>query len=226
VDISLSHDEKQLLNEILSENTTVEVIVPKDSLDEVLWHQLSVCLRAAGFFQRASIRIRPIIGRIFAIIRQRPDMYKSKGYTSFNDFIKKYVYAHLGISRTIVYECLQIADKFPSLPLKDYDELGATKLKILSRFTNQTAPSHRRHIDKAKDMTITQFEEWASKQNLIDKGETRPAVITIPTDGAICAEWAKFANNGNIHKAAGAIGHGHILRAMMQECASSWGVDW
>lgn len=226
MDLQLSHDEDRLLKTIFAEDSTVEVIVPADSEGEVLWHQLSVCLRAAGFFQKASIRIRPIIGRIFAIIRQRPEIYKMKGYTSFDHFIKQYVYVHLGISRTIVYECLQVAEKFPSLPMKDYDELGATKLKMLGRFTDQTAPSHRKYIEKAKGMTITQFEGWATKQHLIEKGETSPAVITIPTDAAICAEWEKFARNGNIHKAAGAIAPGHVLRAMMQECASSWGVSW
>lgn len=226
MELSLSHDERQLLDTILSQNTTVEVIVPRNSDDDVLWHQLTVCLRSMNFFQRAQARVRPIIGRIFRIIKERPELFKNRGYQNFDDFIHRYVYAQLGMSRTVVYECMQIAEKFPSLPMEEYDEVGTTKLRILGQFTNQQSPSHRKHLDRAKEMSVTELRGWAEKRHLIEAGEDKPEVITIPTRKNIADQWSKFSKSDSVHKAAGAIAPGHVLQAMIQECASSWGIEW
>jgi hypothetical protein len=218
----LTTDEQALLRELLEEDSQIEVVVPASSSGEWLYGGLETCCKALNYLDRQSNRLKPIIGRMLLLIQKDPEIYRSRGYRNFEDFLLRGVCEAMQLSRSNLYEVKRLASKWPNLSLEKYEQLGPTKLNVLSKFTDQSCVNHEKYIDKALSMTATKFRSWAEEQKLIAEGEATPVVITIATTQDIASLWQSFVNDGRIQSYCGSASHGVILARLIQECSIEW----
>lgn len=220
--LELTTEEQAVIRTLLDPSAQVEVLLPDNCGHDDLWRALTTCCKAVRVLQRTTLRIRPLIGRIVKIARNTPDFYKQRGYQTFEQFFTVGIQGHLGLSRTDAYEALRLAEKWPTLSQEEYEQIGPSKLAIASRFTDDSMPGHRKHLEAAKQMTITEFRAYAEEKRLINPGEATPAVIVIQTTQEVASHWKEWINDPAVHGTAGSSDPGLILLAMgqsfMPEC--------
>lgn len=220
--LELTTKEQAVLRELLDPTAKIEIILPKEIDTDILWQNLQLCARAVGYLERTSSRIKPVIGRLLLLVQERPEIYQRQGYRTFDEFLVEGIEAKLGASRAFLYGAKRLSEKWGSLPAKEIDAVGTSKLALLSRFTDQTQPNHPKFLKEAKKRTLVELRQWAEEQNLIGDGETEKAVIVIHTTKAVAKEWQSFSNENAMQEGAGTDDQGQILLRMMQECRSTW----
>lgn len=219
---TLTTQEQDTLKDLLDPNVTIDVAIPNSVDHSVLYRNLATCIKAVNYLGYTERRIKPLIGRMLKLIQDQPDFYRGIGYRTFDDFLVKGVQEKLGFSRSNLYECKQIAEKWPSLTVEQYARIGATKLTILSKFTREGEPMANRMLAKAEKLSVAKLRGWATEKNLIEQGETEAAVIVIETNRAIANEWAEMLNNALVIQHVESDKPGEIFRAMMGEAKSTW----
>jgi len=147
----LSNDEKFLLSGLLSESeVAMNVLLTDASPAEEVIRSLNVCSKVHGKLAKANIRLKPIIGRILAIAGKRKEIHESAGFKSLDKFICEYLPSITGMSRAEAYACKRIAEKFPSITINDYVEIGYVNLGLLCRTTADGEPSRDKWFEKAR----------------------------------------------------------------------------
>jgi hypothetical protein len=219
---ALTTRDQAILNSLLDPNITVELAVPTNIDPQDLYRNLSICIKAVNYLNRTSTRIKPLIGRMLKLIQDQPDVYKALGYKNFEDFLTKGVQERMGLSRSNLFECKQIATKWPSMTVEQYARIGATKLSIISRFTEEGGPMARRMLDKAEKLSVVELRTWAEEKKLIEAGESQAAVITIATNRTVANEWNEALNNPTVTAIVQSDKPGDIFRSMLQEALGTW----
>lgn len=218
----LTPEDRLRLSPVLKEHATIDVLVPADPSARDLWDALVLCTKGMHYGQRTIIRLKWAVGKILNMFENKPSLYRELGYRTFEDFTKRGVGETLGLSRTSLYECKAHCRDWPSLTMDDYEKLGPTKIKILSKFVNESSPQAPRYLETARQMKTDELLQWATTRHLINKGEATPAVIVIQTSREIADEWYNFRNNSDVQGKVGSEAPGEILRALMQECLGPW----
>lgn len=219
----LTSDEKFLLGGLLSESTTaMNVLLSDDSPTEDIVSSLSVCSKIHGKLTKANIRLKPIIGRILNIASKRKDVYESLGYKNLDKFICEYLPATTGMSRAESYACKRIAEKFPSITINDYVEIGYVNLGLLCRTTADGEPSRDRWFNEARGATVEEFKDKLVEAGIFHKDDIGRASIDIVVDKPVAREWKWFINNKAIQAYCGTADPGKILECMMAEVKVQW----
>lgn len=219
---NLTTYEQGILASLLNPSLSIELAVPEGTEPQELYRNLSVCIKALAYLDRTSIRIKPLVGRMLRLIQRQPKVYQQFGYRNFEDFLTKGVCEKLGLSRSNLYECKQIADKWPSMTVEQYAKIGATKLAIISRFCDENSAMASRMLKRAETNSISELRVWAEEKKLIDSGELNAAVIVINTNRTVANQWNEMLNNPQVAATVGSAQPGEIFLAMIREFSSTW----
>lgn len=158
--VTLSNPERKVLAALLNDEATPLEVIPADATAAELMANLSICSTVLGRIEKASGKLKALIGRYLAVIRQSPHIYRERGYDSFEKFVNAEVVEKLGLSRSSLWEAKKIAEAFPGLQMSDYEEIGTTKLILASKITSSDQPGHQKVLNKAKDMTVEEFRKY------------------------------------------------------------------
>lgn len=222
----LSENEKALLYSLISEETiSIDVLLNKDSTDQELDEALNVCMKSHGKLYKANMRLKPVIGRLLCLISEHPEIYKSRGYKSFDKFMSEYIPKETGMTRSEAYNCRRIMESFPSLTVKDFEETGYVNLTLLCRVTKDSEPSRDTWMEKAKEMTVEGLKEELVKEGIFDKDDLERAKIEIKTTKSIADNFKEFVNDKSIQGYCGTNDPGVILDLMMAEVGIQWRVQ-
>jgi len=219
-------DEKgqQLLKEILKPSIKIEAIIPEDATAEQLWETLRVCVAGYNLLSFKLDRLKPIIGKILVTFQNKPSLYKSLGYQTFEEFRKEGVGRKLGLGRTTLWETQIIARDWPQLVENPdlYTKIGRSKLMILSKFATGKDRNANHLLKMASEMSTTELRLHSEQRGYIQHGETQGATVVLHCAKDIADRWKEFSANPKVHQVVGSEKEGAILSAMMDECEQHW----
>ena len=155
----LDDSERQLLSALLSQSAAIDLVIPLDiNLDE-LWKALTVCVKTMKRLRESEARLKPLVGRILMVIEDHPDLYKDKGYRTFDDFMTRCIPEQLGIARGEAYHAKRIASRFSTSLSPDLAaRLGFQKLARIARVTGDDDPKRDQWIDYATSHTLREVQ--------------------------------------------------------------------
>lgn len=223
VEIDAEKKESQkFMRAVANATESVTVFVPDNLSAEKIHASVIFCCDGMGNIEKASVRTKVVLGRLLVLVKNNPDVYKLAGHKSYDSYIKKEVEGKYNLSHGNVWNAKRIIEKWPSLPMTEYAEVGSEKLIFLAKFCSQDSPNYQKFLDKAKNMTLEKLKKWATDKGLINKGEATGAVIEIGTSAEIKTEWEEFIGNADVQAYVGSASAGEILSALMHECKVEW----
>jgi hypothetical protein len=220
--------EKKFMIELSkSKDATIEVIIPTD-IDPKEWDfSTSMVCRALYRAETQESTLKPILGRLLLIAKENPAIYAESGCETFDAFLEKEITGKWGFKRASCYEFIRNAEFSirAKLTSDDLKEIGRVKMRTLTKLIPKGKEGQKRSlevIEKAKELPIAEFEEWAEKKHHVDRGSASGAYIKIPCNKAILKRWEKFSANADVQAVCKSGNPGEILDCMMAECKSSW----
>jgi len=218
----LPQDQVEILRAALDSQGRLEVIVPREMTIEDLYNQTAACCIAQRELQNGLDKLRPIIGRLLLLMKNNPESYQAKGFRTFEDFLRLEVGGNWGVGRSTAYECIRQVEKWPDLDIDTYLKIGPSKFAVINKFSDQSHSDHKRVLEKAKTCTLTRLREWAETTGRVNKGETVPAMVVIPTTLETKRCWEELIHNRQCIEACGSEAPGVILQHMIEEFSSVW----
>ena len=220
-ELQVSRDDEAIARVLLDDTVTVEVSIPDAIGNDVLDQWIKSATLQCGRHERAAVRYRPAIGRMLSLAADRGEEFlnavQSRTYDEYIGTVEQWS----GLKRPTLYQARRLYRKFPSLTPAQFEQIGPPKLSVLAKFTDETQPSHVKHLAAAREKTLPQVRSYAEAQKYIAKGEATPGLITIATTQDVVSHWEEFIRDGRVHQVVGTPDQGRILEAMLQEC-SSW----
>jgi hypothetical protein len=219
----LTPEEHALLKDLLRPGVSVEALIKVDATPDELWHILETCSRGLQLLESRICRLKPVIGQILLRFERNPSLYKSLGYNTFTDFMRKGVYLTLpGIHTTSAFEATQVARLWPQISPDRYAaKLGPKKIGLLSKFTSGGNANGEAWLQTAESMTTAKLKTYVEERGFLAKGESTGATIVINTNRALYDQWKEFCSDGRVQSVVGGSAQDRILEALMQE-GSSW----
>lgn len=218
----LNEEAQALLKELLKPGAKIEAIIPPDADAKTLFNALETCVRGLKILETRMYRLKPIIGRILLIFENKPSLYKSLGYETYTDFVRKGAYETFGLHPTSAYEGKMAARDWPQLNPDSYAAIGPKKLNVLSKFMKGSNSNAEQWLDTAKSMTVTELKHYVEERGLLAPGEADGATFSITTNRNRLAYFRKFFGDGRIHSVVGKKEADVILEAMIQETFDTW----
>ena len=212
---ALTPTENRLFQQLTKPETKLELALPDDASAKDLWRALEVCAKGHAFLDGWLYRLRPIIGKILLRFQENPQLYQELGYSDFNSFLDDGVTGVLGIKRSVRYEALQMARRWPDLDPDTFVKIGPKKMRILNEFASGENGNSRKLLAAATKMTVAEFQGMAEKQYAVTAEATVAVTIRIHTTKEIADQWREFVNKPAVHTYAASADHGRILEAMM-----------
>lgn len=191
---SASAQDTELLKVIAGANS-ISVTIPEGATLADIEKSLGVAITAYKRLSEAGERLKPIIGRILLEVRRR-GLYKAS-YRNFTEYVRKHVGEELGLGPTNAFDALKIARAFPSLSEEEYHRIGASRLLLASRVTDETKEGFQSILDQAKQApTVEAFKEVVNdlRQHEPKSTALKPVVALRVTEEnkarweAICAD--------------------------------------
>lgn len=220
----LSDQAQALLKELVRPGVKIDAIIPADATAEKLWDTLTICAQGYHLLQSRMDRLKPIIGKILLIFKDKPDLYTELGYRNFEEFRNKGVGEKLGLHRTTLWETQVIANDWPQLVAEPdrYTKIGRAKLNILSKYANGRDANAEALLKMASSMSTTEFRQYSEQRGLITPGQCLPATIVINCDVDTFRHWKHLVGDGRVHSVVGSAREDIILEAMIDNCRHEW----
>lgn len=221
----LTPEEAMRLNEILANKGTPEDLIPDGTPPERVWEYFSVCCKSVTYIEKAGEVIQRYVGRLLVMMQRYPEIYKSRGYRTLDDFISRGAEQLFGMSRATAYRLKRIAEAFPSLSAQDYTQIGTTKLGVLAKVTSEKDPTtYRELLEKARQPEVTSeiLIKTAVEQNLASNGDLETKTLVILANRRVAERWMRFIKDPIIQSIVGNQAEGVILDTLMDECEPEW----
>lgn len=215
--LQLAQGDAKLLNALMDQDARVDVVIPDSIQPDDLWRSMELCCNVLIRMKDATKKLKPMVGRMLLVLQRYPEIYKSRGYKRFDDFMTDGMDKLMGISRAEAYHCMRIAKNLPSLTPSDWDKIGIAKLELLAR--DDVAQYAPKILEQAKDKRVT---VGALKQIIYDQKFAEPGrldyttiVLNVPKT---CKElWTEFWQHPAIREWAGSNSEGMIFERLLQE---------
>jgi hypothetical protein len=219
----LNENEQALLEALIDPRSVVTAVIPESTPAKELFSNLELCCRAYLHLEKIQRKISPIIGRILLVLQENPDKYQSHGYSTFEDFLKRFIEQKMGYSRASAYQSMRLVRKFPGLTINKWLELGTERLQILSKYTQESDPSFPKYLAVAiQAKSKNELLDWAANNKLVARGEVYTRATIINMTHSLYVVWQRFRQDSRVHSIVGSESGGLIFEAMVAECSSSW----
>lgn len=223
---TLTTEERELLTTLLSSDDRTDVAIPKDIAAGDLWMTLELCCRVFIRVRKASAQLKLLIGRALIIIQENPEIYKARGFRSFDDFMTREdgLPGFTGISRSELYKTKTVADTFPtSVSLGDARDLGVTKLSLLAQVTREGNSDSKEWVERAKKLTIPELKTAIYRSNQqIEEGDLDLDTIQITVTMTQKQAIEQFLGDPEIHAYNESKMPGVIIMNAIAELGEQW----
>lgn len=215
----------------------VSLIIPDNIKPSELIPILEASIGAAMRLERANNKLKPFLGRMFALISERKDLLDSMefpgivGPENFTDFMKRVVPLRWGMNVSEAYACMRMAKEYYFLSPEELTEIGKSKLKMISiavpREGGQITESVKRVrqdiAEVAKTTDHSGLADYIEARGLCDRETLTPIRIIIQSNAALNALWYDWITGPVAIGWAGSKDPNVILEAMIAECTEVWG---
>jgi hypothetical protein len=233
----MTDEEKFLLDGLLADDgARIDVVLRSDSSPADIAAALDVCSKVHGKLQKANMKLKPIIGRILVLAQDKPEVFELCKCKTFNEFASEYIPKLTGMTRAEAYQCKRIVEKFPSITIKDFEDIGYVKMGLLCKVTQEGAPSKEKWFKEAKEhfddetkavvpTTIDSFKVYIAERGYGDKGDLDTVVLEVVMSKETAKEIKAFWNNRAYQDYVGSKDHGEMLKAAIGEVSIQWQID-
>lgn len=216
--LDLPDKQEKLIRLLMAQDDSkISVVLSPDMEPDRIMESLETCCRGLEKFDTITSALKPIIGRMLLIIREK-SLYKPE-FDSFKKFLVERVRGTFGVSKSNLYESMAIVSAFPDLAVEQYKNIGSTNLLLAAKFTSQSNPDHKKILGKAAELTTEQFRQWAEEKQYLEEGATEGATIVIKTSKKTAKRWASWVTNTAVIAWAESENPGVVLEAMISECS-------
>ena len=223
-ELSLAEDEREILSTLVRDESTIETVATGLEAD-ALWSALTTCARIYVTTKSAQSKLKPVVGRLLLELEKFPDLYKSRGYKNFDDFISNGVPEIFGLPRSESYRSKRLAATWPNLSVAEFSEIGEGKLYTLSQFTSHTDPKADEWLEIARTSTHDELrDKIVQVGNASSTAELIPVQYTFYTTLEKKRHIHEFVHNSRVQSHVGTADIGSIIVAAFLEAASSWGI--
>lgn len=228
----MTDDDAAIFKALMSTKEAANVIIPDDISTDDLLRYLSVTAKAINKAQDAMTRLKPFLGRILLVAKERK-LWKDLGYSSYDDWMTRGVRDLYGVNRTDGFACVKIAETLGFLPTEKVEELGFSKLSVLAtairRSTDEGMPVEMREartsewVKAAEEHTVREFKDLIVTKGYADKGELDAKV---PLMLMVNPEQKKFLDEfvgcPEVQSYCGSSDAGTILVRSAEEARGEW----
>jgi hypothetical protein len=201
----------KFLAKLIKGNQSPIELLPDDIANRDLKIYASAAANALTDAKLAVEKIRPLMGRVLVLYKQRPELWKDLQYRSFDHWMSEGVEATYHIPRPEAYDCVRIAEQMGFLPSETLQQIGMNKLKVASKIIGQRTKGITDIEMKQKivgewvaaateeGMTVAKLIAKAEDENIVDEGSLNPKVpITILANTAIKEQWDKMRTDESL----------------------------
>lgn len=217
----LSPNDQTIVASLLASGSAMEYAIPDNIGEGPLWETLEACCRALSVYRKRIGVLKPLIGRILIVCRNRPEIWQAKGYKNYDDFITNWTKDVVGIARSEAYACRNLAEKFPSLSIQDVQDVGYSKLSYLSTKTGEHDPKVNDWIKAAQEHTLDELKDIFANKGIEPRDESDLCNISFITTKAIKTRLLEFMTDPRVQAYCQTENYGKIIEFMMAEC-SEW----
>ena len=223
---SLSSDERSLLSMLLRRDEQIDIVIPASTSADQLWESLTLCAKVFGPVNKARQILKLLIGRMLNLMQDRPELYESRGFRSFDQFMsdeKRGLPKILNISRGELYKTKSVAERNPSLPISDYREIGFSKLAALGPVTREGNSDYPAWINAAKTSTLTELREQIYRSDAnIPPGSLEMDMLVLPMTKADKDEIEEFIGDPQMQAVSGSRDRAKVLVNATREARMEW----
>lgn len=217
----LTTTDQKIIASLLASGSAVEDVIPEDIAEGPLWQTLEACCRALSVYRKRIGVLKPLIGRILIVCRNRPEIWQAKGYRNYDDFITNWTKDVIGITRSEAYASRNLAEKFPSLSIQDVQDVGYSKLAYLATKTGEDDPKVNDWIKAAQEHTLDELKDIFANKGIEPRDESDLCNLSFITTKAIKNRAIEFFKDPRVQAYCGTENYGKIFEFMMAEC-SEW----
>lgn len=227
---SLTPEERVILAALLTRDDRVDLAIP-DAMDpRELWRTLDICSRVFLRVRHASGQLKLLIGRALLVIQNTTDVFTSRGFTSFDQFMsdaERGLPRITGISRAELYKAKSVAASVgPTMNLDDARQLGFGKIQLVVGHTDAGSPQRQQLMEAAKTATIPELRERMARMDLgLDADDMEYDVLQVAMTKAQKRIAQSFLINPAVRAYVGSDSAGMILERAIQECAAEWSIQ-
>lgn len=189
--------------------------------DDELLSWLNRIMEFTGRIAKATTIAIYQLGLILNEVKRRPSIWAAQ-YGHFSRFVTDYIMPNFGVSRSTVYQAMRIAERWPRLSTDEVASIGTAKLALLARIGTQDGDPNGKLIEKASSSTLFEFREWAIAKGLLDEMDGVFRTLRIPAE--IYEDIMDIVRSTKAHELVGTDNPFEIMKAMVQEVRSSWGI--
>ncbi len=227
---TLSESERTILSTLLSSNGRVDLVIPDKMDPNELWRTLDICARVFVRVRRASGQLKLLIGRALLVIQDTPEIYTSRGFESFNDFVSDEqtgLPAMTGISRGELFKAKAVAKSVgPGMRSEDIREIGFSKVQLVAAAAPSGSPKFNALIEAAKFDTVPQLRERIANADVgLTAEDMEWATIQFPVTRTQKNIAEEFFGNPQVQAYCGTESRGVILERLIQEAEVEWQIQ-
>jgi hypothetical protein len=223
-DLDLSDSERSMITALVLDPDAEIQVLSGLSADE-LWNAIECSAKVYTEYKRAQVQLKTVIGKLLIAIESYPEVYQSRGYRTYDDFITRGCREIFHLPRSEAYRGKRLASAWPNLSPSEVSEIGEGHLYVLSGFTSAADPASAGWLDVARNSTLDQL-----KDRIVQSGEATTEDITMvqisfTTTLEVKKSWLAFVANPQVQATVGSDNPGKILVAAIGEFLSAYGHD-
>jgi len=222
----LTGKERSMLASLLSSSDRVDIAIPENISANELWNTLTVCGRVLMPIRQAGTQLKIIIGRLINLIQKRPEIYESRGFATFDDFMSlpnglQYL---TGISRSELFKSKATATALgPAINMDDVRRVGITKIGLIAGVSEPGSATQKALIEAAKSETLTELKERIARSDMqYTPGDLEFDVLQFQLTKNQKSYVQSFLNNPQVQTYCDSTSSGVILERLVQECEQEW----
>lgn len=221
-DKKFSAAEVEILRGVLEPDASISLIIPEQIDPKKLWDTFEVCCHVVTRLKEAGDKVKPLIGRMLVVLEDYPEILRAKGYETYEDFMKRGMPELFRICRSEAYAARRVAEKFPSLPIEEFKQIGIAKMQVLAQGTGEGEKDCDELLEYAKEHTVAEVKERIRVKKHMAEGEMDFCDIIIPGNVDIARQWKTFREAPEIQAYCETENPGRIFALMIAECLGHW----
>jgi hypothetical protein len=236
---ALNPAERAILSELLTEQRSIEEIVPADIGAGKLWEYMQVACKAMMRVRELMAKLKPLIGRLMLVVKEYPELYVGKDgmdpatgevkvMETFEDFVAYGLPAVIGISRAEAYAAQKFAICFPEMVLETYAAIGNMKMKALTQLPfgpNGEPPKDiALWVDRAMDprVGVDELRLMVANRTLANPGDLEIVIVPVTMTKAERILWREFKMDKGCQMYCGTSAEGTMLARAIVESIGEW----
>lgn len=220
-----SPEDGKLVDALIKKDATIESVIPDDISDEEFHRTLRAVSNTIVRAQMVSEGLMPVLGRLIAVARARPELWQTK-HDTWEAFVG-WIQATYGVCRATVFEVQRLATRWSgTVTTEQFEAVGRVKMGILSKVVgkgDEGKAATVKLIELASKSTAAEFIEALAKKGLIEASESTGSTgVKFPCNKRQFRDFNKWFNDARVQAFVGSGSWAEILDAMIAEVTTEW----